>query len=71
MYKEGARRWVPFSMDGLETDDFPALGAAFEAAHGVTPARVGRAEARLMLQRALVDFAVPWLEANRPGASDD
>ena len=42
-------------MAGLETDDFPALGAAFETAHGVTPARVGNADVRLLPMRALVE----------------
>ena len=65
LWAEGARRWVPFDMQGLETDDFPALGAAFEAARGLAPGRVGRAEARLLRQRDLVDFAVGWLEAHR------
>ena len=36
------------------------LGEAFEATGG----RVGAATARLMRQRALVDFAVPWLETS-------
>ena len=71
MYKEGARQWVPFTMAGLETDDFPTLGAAFEAANDVTPARVGNADVRLLPMRALVDFAVPWLEEHRPAAAND
>jgi aminoglycoside 3-N-acetyltransferase len=41
---------------------FPALGAAFEASGKVRTGRLGQAEARLMSQRALVDFALPWFE---------
>ncbi len=58
-------------VDWLEIDDVaddngrlvPALGAAFEASGQVRIGRIGQAEARLMSQRALVDFAVPWFEA--------
>jgi aminoglycoside 3-N-acetyltransferase len=41
---------------------FPRVGAAFEATGAVTIGRIGDAEARLMSQRALVDFATPWLD---------
>ncbi len=41
---------------------FPALGAAFEATGRVSIGPVGSAESRLMSQRALVDFAVRWLD---------
>ena len=58
-------------VDWIEIDDvaddsgrlFPALGAAFEASGQVRIGPLGQAEARLMSQRALIDFAVPWLEA--------
>jgi aminoglycoside 3-N-acetyltransferase len=42
---------------------FPRVGAAFEATGAVRIGRVGNAEARLMSQPALVDFATPWLDA--------
>ncbi len=41
---------------------FPALGAAFEATGQVRIGPLGSADARLMSQRALVDFAVRWLD---------
>ena len=58
------------TIDWTEIDDvaddngrlFPALGAAFEATGGVRIGPLGRANARLMSQRALVEFAVPWFE---------
>lgn len=64
--RDGRREWVWFKDIVLSDDDFPAIGAAFERETGL--ARVGRAgagEARLMPQRALVDFAVEWMEQNR------
>lgn len=42
---------------------FPQLGAAFEASGEVAFGKIGLAEARLMGQRSLVDFAVDWFEA--------
>ena len=58
------------TIDWIEIDDvaddngrlFPALGAAFEATGGVRIGPLGQSEARLMSQRALVEFAVPWFE---------
>jgi aminoglycoside 3-N-acetyltransferase len=62
-------------VDWVETDDvaddngrlFPALGAAFEATGQVRVGRIGGAETRLMSQRALVAFAVPWFETTLGG----
>ncbi len=62
---EGSRRWVEFDTDELDSDDFPALGTAFEATHALAPGWVGRAEARLLGIRPLVDFGIPWLEEHR------
>lgn len=49
----------------IDSSDFAALGADFEATTAVDSGRVGAAEATLVGQRALVDFAVGWLESNR------
>lgn len=53
--------------EGIETDteDFPELGADFERQIGCATSTVGAAEARLIHQRELVDFAVDWFETNR------
>ena len=62
----GGRQWVSYAELDYDDSDFPAIGAAFEAATGL--ARVGPAgagEARLLPQRALVDFAVGWMEKHR------
>jgi aminoglycoside 3-N-acetyltransferase len=63
---DGARQWVTF--EDLETDEaqFPALGDDFARDTGLErrgPA--GTALARFMPQRALVDYAVGWIEARR------
>lgn len=62
---DGERRWVTFHDLATDDEDFGAVGAAFEAtgAAGIGPAGAG--EARLMRQRALVDFAVGEIERGR------
>ena len=68
---DGKRQWVEFDELDLVSDDFPALGEAFEAgaADGVLRrGRIGLAESRLMRQRPLVDFAVEWMAAHRHAA---
>ncbi|KTB48194.1 Aminoglycoside N3'-acetyltransferase [Dehalogenimonas alkenigignens] len=65
--ENGRRIWKILEDFSEESDRFPEIGAAFEAAHPhkVTTGRIGLAEARLMPVRDLVDFATAWLEANR------
>ncbi len=55
--------WVEM-MDVVDDESrlFPDLGAAFEATGRVRMGPLGSAESRLMSQRALVDFAVRWLD---------
>ena len=63
---EGVRTWLSFEDIDLNESDFPRLGEEFEAATGaVLVGRIGLATARLMPQRALVDFAVSWMERHR------
>jgi aminoglycoside 3-N-acetyltransferase len=65
---DGSSEWISWT-DVLEnSDDFEWIGAAFESAVGLSAGRVGGAEARLMPQRALVDFATAWMAARRPAA---
>ncbi|MBA3825435.1 MAG: AAC(3) family N-acetyltransferase [Ktedonobacterales bacterium] len=59
----GERVWqIYHDIDG-DTDDFAAIGAAFEQAHAdiahIGP--IGAATARLLPQRDLIDFATDWL----------
>ena len=61
----GRREWVTYRTLAVEDADFVELGDAFERKHAIIRHRVGNAEARLMRQRALVDFAVEWMNRNR------
>lgn len=65
MLVDGAQQWVTFADIDLNSDDFSALGASFAASGHERCGRVGMAEARLMTQPALVDFAVGWMEQHR------
>jgi aminoglycoside 3-N-acetyltransferase len=67
---DGSSEWITWT-DVLESsDDFEQVGAAFETAAGLSAGlsagQVGGAAARLMSQRALVDFATAWMAAYRP-----
>jgi len=62
---DGVRRWQVFEPYKVTDDDFPALGEAFATTGGERRGRVGAGEAILMRARDIVDFAVPWFEANR------
>ena len=74
-HRRSVTRQVPVARNGggadwVEIDDvaddngrlFPALGTAFEATGRVRIGPLGQAESRLMSQRALIEFAVPWFE---------
>ncbi|PZF99831.1 aminoglycoside N(3)-acetyltransferase [Micromonospora deserti] len=62
---DGSSRWITWTDVVPDESDFARLGADFEATGGATLGRVGGATARLMRQRALVDFATSWMRANR------
>ena len=63
---DGERKWVEFEDIDLDETDFARLGRDFESdTEAVAIGPVGVGEARLMSQRALVDYAVGWLERNR------
>jgi aminoglycoside 3-N-acetyltransferase len=62
---DGTREWVAFPDLLTSDEDFPRVGAAFEETGQVTVAPVGAGEARLMRQRALVDFGVREIERIR------
>jgi aminoglycoside 3-N-acetyltransferase len=62
----GNRQWVEFEVVDYYEEDFPNLGNDFDKDTGLeVSGQVGAAEARLMPQRALVDYAVGWMERNR------
>lgn len=60
-----AREWATFNDIALNDDDFEQLGADFDAVGGAALGKVGCADCHFMRQRALVDFAVTWMEKNR------
>lgn len=65
MLVDGVPRWVTFAQTDYDADDFPAVGAAFEATGGVRTGRFGGATAKVMRMRDLVDFATEWFSTNR------
>jgi aminoglycoside 3-N-acetyltransferase len=63
---DGTSQWISWTDVIESTDDFERIGAAFEAAVGLSVGQVGGAWAKLAPQRALVDFATAWMAARRP-----
>jgi aminoglycoside 3-N-acetyltransferase len=59
------RQWRIWTDVEVDEGDFEALGAALDATGAVRAGPVGAAAARLMRQRAAVDFAAGWLASNR------
>jgi aminoglycoside 3-N-acetyltransferase len=63
--RDGRGTWVTWTEVETFEDDFERLGADFDATGAVAIGRVGDATARLMSQRALVDFATGWFAEHR------
>ena len=63
--KNGRTEWITYRDVKWCDEDFDAIGHAAEEAGLVTKGRFGQAETRFFSQRAMVDFAVEWLEKNR------
>ena len=61
----GGSQWVTYDDIYWYEVDFPEIGAAFEQTCQVRTCAIGKAECRLFSQRAIVDFAVEWMNANR------
>jgi aminoglycoside 3-N-acetyltransferase len=64
----GRSQWTTWVDVVTDESDFERLGADFEATGATLIGQVGGATARLMSQRALVDFGTAWMAANRPAA---
>jgi len=62
---DGTARWITWTDVDEQESDFELIGADFEATGAATVGPVAEATARLMRQRALVDFATGWIEINR------
>ncbi|MBN1874082.1 MAG: AAC(3) family N-acetyltransferase [Anaerolineae bacterium] len=68
MLVNGQRQWVWFTDLDVDDDDFPQLGADFEAdLNLVQRGQVGCGEALFFPQRPLVDYGVTWMGKNRDG----
>jgi aminoglycoside 3-N-acetyltransferase len=66
MLVAGKRTWVQFEDLAINEADFIQLGDSFERETGLVHCgQIGQATARLMPQKALVDYAVTWMEENR------
>lgn len=65
MLVDGKREWVWYETLQFHSDDFGEIGQVFDAAHPVRIQKIANAELRLFRQRALVDFAVDWMEQHR------
>ena len=59
------RRWVEYEDLDHNSDDFERLGMDFESKINYVPGKIGIAEARLISQREIVDFAIEWFKKNR------
>ncbi|PJF44277.1 MAG: AAC(3) family N-acetyltransferase [Phototrophicales bacterium] len=66
----GQRQWIEWDILDYDSDDFAALGKAFEASQNYQPQQVALAKARLMSQRKIVDFGTGWLSAHRSKQAD-
>ena len=62
----GQRVWAAYDDIVIDSDDFVAMGECFAEDTGLVRAGiVGAADALLMPQRDLVDYAAEWFELNR------
>lgn len=68
IFMNGKRVWQTFDDIETDSDDFETIGNAFaEETRLEQRGKVGLANARLLPQCEMIDFAVPWLEQHRPG----
>jgi aminoglycoside 3-N-acetyltransferase len=65
MLVNGKREWVWYETLEFHTRDFGEIGSAFDEAYGLNVPKIGNAEIRFFKQRALVDFAINWMQTNR------
>jgi len=62
---DGSSDWVAWEEVIADEDDFARLGEEFDATGAVSIGPVGEATARLMPQRALIDFGTQWMAMYR------
>jgi aminoglycoside 3-N-acetyltransferase len=64
---DGQRRWLRYDELVFDDDDFATIGDAFGLSGHERSGAAGTGLARLMKQRALVDFAADWMARHRRG----
>jgi len=62
---ETGREWVTYTDVLVDSDDFGALGSAYEQTGEVARGMVGAADTRLFPADKAIAFAVEWLRTNR------
>lgn len=62
---DGKRVWKDYETLAVDGEDFSSIGKEFELTGQVTHVSLGNGTLSFMKQRALVDFAVKWIEENR------
>jgi aminoglycoside 3-N-acetyltransferase len=66
VYSGGHRTWVKIKDIDLQTEDFEQIGKDYLTETGkVSSGKVGLADAQLIPQPDLVDYAVKWIERHR------
>ena len=66
MMVDGVRQWVTWEDIDWDDSDFVELGADFARETGLQrEGKIAHADALLMPQRTLIDYAIPWLERHR------
>lgn len=69
---DGKRQWVKFGDLEWDSDDFETIGEQFGRETGlISRGRVASAEAMLIPQRAIIDYAMNWMKENRVAALND
>lgn len=66
MLVDGGRQWLSWDELDMDTDGFPALGAALEQTAAVTVGPVGSATARRTRLSDAVTFGADWLRRAAP-----
>lgn len=65
VFRNDRREWIEYQDIDVNSDDFIQIGRAFESTGKCKTGRVGSAQAKLMSQRDLVQFASEWMAENR------
>jgi aminoglycoside 3-N-acetyltransferase len=68
--EHGQRVWKTYQDIEVDSDQFPELGADFEASGLVVNGMVGSAPCKLFPQRPAVDFAIDWLKRKHQADQD-